>query len=92
MLDRLGDILMSATEPSVGEGRQYLLADSSSDVAALNAADIFVVFEFVCVLDLYQETRADKVVSHNSVFLVEARHGLYSMDQRISFHHVAEWS
>ena len=47
----------------------YLLADSSNDAAALNADDIFVVFEFVCVLDLYQETRADKVVSHNSVFV-----------------------
>ena len=38
------------------------------DAAALSADDIFVVFEFVCVLDLYRETRADKVVSHNSVF------------------------
>ena len=69
---------MSATELSVGEGRQYLLADSSSDVAALNAADIFVVFEFVCVLDLYQETRADNSVSHLG------RQGMVWMDQRIS--------
>ena len=85
-------MLMSAAELSAERGWQYLLADSSIDAAALSADDIFVVFEFVCVLDLYQETRADKVVSHNFVFLVEARHGLYSMDQRISFHHVVERS
>ena len=59
---------MSAAELSAERGWQYLLADSSIDVAALSADEIFVVFEFVCVLDLYQETRADKVVSHNSVF------------------------
>ena len=35
------------------------------DAAALSADDIFVVFEFVCVLDLCQETRADKSVSHS---------------------------
>lgn len=61
-------MLMSAAELSAERGWQYLLADSSIDAAALSADDIFVVFEFVCVLDLYQETRADKVVSHNFVF------------------------
>ena len=61
-------MLMSAAELSAERGRQYLLADSSMDAAALSADDIFVVFEFVCVLDLYRETRADKVVSHNFVF------------------------
>ena len=60
-------MLMSAAELSAERGWQYLLADSSN-AAALSADDIFVVFEFVCVLDLYQETRADKVVSHNFVF------------------------
>ena len=83
-------MLMSAAELSAERGRQYLLADSSMDAAALSADDIFVVFEFVCVLGLFQETRADKVVSHNFVFLVEARHG--RMDQRITFHHVVERS
>ena len=61
-------MLMSTAELSAERGWQYLLADSSMDAAALSADDIFVVFEFVCVLDLYRETRADKVVSHNSVF------------------------
>ena len=48
-------MLMSAAELSAERGRQYLLADSSMDAAALSADDIFVVFEFVWVLDLYQE-------------------------------------
>ena len=61
-------MLMSAAELSAERGWQYLLAGSSMDAAALSADDIFVVFECVCVLDLYRETRADKVVSHNFVF------------------------
>ena len=83
-------MLMSAAELSAERGWQYLLADSSIDAAALSADDIFVVFEFVCVLDLYRETRADKVVSHNSVF--SSRQGMVCMDQPISFHHVVERS